>query len=63
MGIYRDNKHVIWFNIHLQDAGVPKGKTVGIIMKSLKDKWKDSDFLLSANELLEQIPKLLESVE
>lgn len=47
----------------LKEHGCPLGKKMGAIMSQLKLIWADSDFQLSADELLDQFyPELLEKL-
>lgn len=44
----------------LKEAGMEPGKMMGIVMDELKRVWVDSDFSVSAEELLQQVPHILE---
>nr|XP_039251180.1 CCA tRNA nucleotidyltransferase 1, mitochondrial-like [Styela clava] len=46
----------------LMEAGVPKGKTVGMVTKILKAKWKEGNYLLSDKELLLFLPDILKTL-
>ena len=48
---------------HLKDAGCPPGKIMSIVLGKLKETWKDSDFEISLEELLDEIPKVLDSID
>lgn len=42
----------------LLNLGVPKGKRLGYILKSLKDNWIESDYEQSKEDLLKLVPQL-----
>ncbi|XP_044744555.1 CCA tRNA nucleotidyltransferase 1, mitochondrial isoform X2 [Coccinella septempunctata] len=44
----------------LKEKGVQSGKFMGVVMNELKACWVDSDFKASTEELLDQLPKILE---
>ena len=46
----------------LMEAGCPKGRIIGVVMDDLKSRWKESDFSLSKNELMEVLPTVLGSI-
>jgi len=47
---------------HLKEAGCPPGKLMAVIMTQLKDAWKQSDFEMSVEKLVERIPNILENI-
>lgn len=44
----------------LKEAGVEPGKLMGLVMNELKHVWADSEFSVSAEELLQQVPHIRE---
>ncbi|XP_049827625.1 CCA tRNA nucleotidyltransferase 1, mitochondrial [Schistocerca gregaria] len=42
----------------LREKGVPGGKIIGLVMKQLKEIWIESDFNMSPEDLLTQIPAI-----
>merc|ERR1712154_594164 len=48
---------------HLKEAGCPQGKIMSVVLGKLKDVWKESDFEISVDELLKQIPQVLDSID
>lgn len=43
----------------LQNHGCPKGRTMGLVMNELKDIWGNGNFELTADELLKELPNVL----
>jgi len=48
---------------HLKEAGCPSGKIMSVILGKLKDTWKEHNFEISLEELLSQIPQILDSID
>ena len=48
---------------HLKEAGCPQGRIMAVVLTELKDRWKQSDFTVSAEELVSQIPSVLDSID
>jgi tRNA nucleotidyltransferase (CCA-adding enzyme) len=46
----------------LKEKGVPGGKVLGLVVHTLKQKWAESDFSMSAEEMLQQLPYILSEV-
>ena len=46
----------------LMSYGCPKGRTFSMVLDVLKRHWKESDFKLDKNKLLELIPTALDEV-
>lgn len=44
----------------LKEAGVEAGKPMGLVMNELKHIWANSEFNVSAEELLQQVPQIRE---
>ncbi|XP_018576883.1 CCA tRNA nucleotidyltransferase 1, mitochondrial isoform X2 [Anoplophora glabripennis] len=44
----------------LKEHGVESGRFMGLVMTELKHYWADNDFNLSTEELLKQVPRVLE---
>lgn len=42
---------------------VRKGKMMGIVIKKLKDIWLDKDFETNAEELLQEVPRIISELE
>lgn len=42
---------------------VRKGKMMGIVIKELKDIWLDKDFQTNAEELLQEVPRIISELE
>lgn len=42
---------------------VRKGKMMGIVIKELKDIWLDKDFETNAEELLQEVPRIISELE
>jgi len=47
---------------HLKENGCPPGKAMSVVLTKLKDKWKESNFSLSLEALVELIPQVLDSI-
>lgn len=48
----------------LKDRGCPGKKTIGLVLYQLKLIWADSDFKLTADELLDKhLPTVLENLD
>ncbi|XP_053986198.1 CCA tRNA nucleotidyltransferase 1, mitochondrial [Hylaeus volcanicus] len=50
-------------NGHMFKGQVKKGKTIGIIIKTLKDIWLDKNFEITAEELLQEVPRIISEIE
>jgi len=48
---------------HLKEAGCPPGKIMSVILGKLKETWKEHNFEISLEELLTQIPQVLDSID
>lgn len=48
---------------HLTDAGVPPGRKMGFVQQRFKEIWTQSHFKLTADELLTQLPEVLNGFE
>ena len=48
---------------HLKEAGCPQGKIMSLVLTQLKDRWKESDFTVTAEELISQIPSVLDNID
>ena len=48
---------------HLKEAGCPPGKIMSVVLSRLKDQWKQSDFTLEKDQLVSQIPSVLEAID
>ena len=48
---------------HLKEAGCPPGRIMAVVLSQLKDRWKHSDFTVSAEELISQIPSVLDTID
>jgi len=48
---------------HLKEAGCPPGKIMSVVLSRLKDQWKQSDFELDQDQLISQIPSVLDSID
>ena len=48
---------------HLKEAGCPPGKIMAVVLTELKDRWKQSDFTVTAEELVSQIPSVLDNID
>lgn len=48
---------------HLADAGVPPGKKMGFVQQRFREIWTESHFKLTADELLAQLPNVLNDFE
>jgi len=48
---------------HLKEAGCPPGKIMSVILGKLKETWKEQNFEISLEELLSQIPQVLDSID
>eukprot|EP00092_Neocalanus_flemingeri_P006025 GFUD01006493.1.p1 GENE.GFUD01006493.1~~GFUD01006493.1.p1 ORF type:complete len:429 (+),score=144.58 GFUD01006493.1:232-1518(+) len=48
---------------HLKDAGCPSGKIMSVVLGQLKETWKEHYFEISLEDLLDQIPKVLDSID
>ena len=48
---------------HLKEAGCPQGRIMAVVLTELKDRWKHSDFTVSPEELVSQIPSVLDSID
>lgn len=44
----------------LKQAGVDAGRQMGLVMNDLKHIWADSEFSLSAEQLLQEVPHICE---
>ena len=44
----------------LIEAQVPKGRVMGILSDMLKERWKESNFQLTKDQLLNMIPDLID---
>ena len=44
----------------LIEAQVPKGRVMGILSNMLKERWKESNFQLTKDQLLNMIPDLID---
>lgn len=42
--------------------GCPPGKDMGIVQTKLRDLWKDSSFALTQDELLKQLPEVVNAM-
>lgn len=42
---------------------VRKGKMMGVVIKELKDIWLDKDFETNAEELLQEVPRIISELE
>lgn len=47
--------------LDLKEAKVPPGRVMGIMSNLLKDRWKDSNFQLGKEDLLELVPTLVDA--
>ena len=48
----------------LKEKGVPGGKILGSVINALKNKWVESDFELSSDELISKVlPEILDEME
>lgn len=47
----------------LKEAGVPPGKMYGSIINKLKDIWIDNEYKTTSNDLVKQIPSIMEEIE
>lgn len=47
----------------LKDAGVPAGKMYGPIINKLKNLWIESEYKLTADDLVQHIPTFIEEFE
>ncbi len=47
----------------LLSAGCPKGKLLSVVMKHLKEFWKESDFEMESQDLLEKLPLVVKEIE
>ncbi len=47
----------------LVSQGCPKGKMMSVIMKKLREMWKQSDFEMGHDELVASIPKVLDETD
>ena len=47
----------------LKLAGCPPGKYMSIVLQNLKNVWKQSEFKLSRDELLEKLPHVIENLD
>lgn len=43
----------------LKEQGVESGRFMGLVMMELRANWADSDFSLSVDELLRQVPEIV----
>ena len=48
---------------HLKEAGCPPGKIMAVVLTELKDRWKQSDFTVTVEELVSQIPSVLDNID
>jgi len=48
---------------HLKEAGCPPGKFMSVVLTELKDRWKQSDFTVTPEDLISQIPSVLDSID
>ena len=48
---------------HLKEAGCPPGKAMSIVFGKVKDRWKESNFVLDLEELIKQVPDVIDSVD
>jgi len=46
----------------LKEKGVSGGKVLGLVLHTLKQKWAESDFSMSAEDMLQQLPYILSEV-
>lgn len=46
--------------VMLKGAGIEAGKLMGLVMNELRHIWADSEFNVSAEELLQQVPHIRE---
>ncbi|XP_022907358.1 CCA tRNA nucleotidyltransferase 1, mitochondrial isoform X2 [Onthophagus taurus] len=47
----------------LKEEGVESGRIMGCVLNELKEFWADNDFDLNAEELLKEIPRIVNSLE
>lgn len=47
----------------LKEAGCPQGKMFSAILQKMKETWKESDFTLGKEELMVDLPKILDDLE
>ncbi|XP_076234484.1 CCA tRNA nucleotidyltransferase 1, mitochondrial [Calliopsis andreniformis] len=50
-------------NGHMLMPYVKRGKMIGLIMSELKDIWLDKDFEITAEELLQEVPRIVSEIE
>jgi len=48
---------------HLKEAGCPPGKIMSVVLDLLKQQWKESDFQMGMEILVEKIPAVLDSLD
>jgi len=48
---------------HLKEAGCPPGKIMSVVLSKLKEEWKQSDFTVEVDQLVSQIPSVLDGVD
>jgi len=47
---------------HLKEAGCPPGRAMSVVLKKIKDQWKESNFELSEEALVASIPSTVQSL-
>ena len=48
---------------HLKEAGCPSGRIMSVVLSALKDRWKQSDFTVTAEDLISQIPSVMDTID
>jgi len=47
---------------HLKENGCPPGKVMSVVLFKLKEKWKESNFEIILEKLIDQIPDVLDTI-
>ena len=48
---------------HLKEAGCPPGKIMSLVLSRLKEEWKQSDFNIELENLIQKIPTVIDSID
>jgi hypothetical protein len=47
----------------LKEAGCPPGKMFSFVLKNLREIWKESDFKMDREALLQDLPKVMDDID
>jgi hypothetical protein len=49
--------------LEIMEAGCPKGKTMSIVTAKMRHLWKESDFKMTKEELMEKLPSVIDTTD